>query len=319
MNLQMKKRFVVTSALFFFSLFWIPSPLTAQSPTTNDRTSVELVSRIMPGDMLHIEVAGLSHPRQSRQVAETGVMSFPLVSEGTFVICLTADELAKKLTVAYREYQIDPKISVRIESRSIRTATVNGAVKNPTQFELRRQARLSELIALAGGLNPHATEAITVSRPGGWRCEGEQSIPFDPQEFSVDFSAIQTGSGTGDLPILPGDHVQVESRPQVFVVGEVVAPKIVDLEQANTLLKAIAAAGGPLPDARIERVKILRVVLNSTRRQEIIVDLKAISKKKIDDVLLQDNDIIDVPHKHPGHGGLNLEGMSISPPFMIVE
>ena len=50
-----------------------------------------------------------------------------------------------------------------------------------------------------------------------------------------------------------------------------------------------------MPDTKSERVRIVRQLPGNTSKTEIFVDLKAIDKRQAEDVVLQANDIVDVP------------------------
>jgi protein involved in polysaccharide export with SLBB domain len=59
--------------------------------------------------------------------------------------------------------------------------------------------------------------------------------------------------------------------------------------------QAIAMAGGVMPDTKSEKVRIVRQAAGSTAKTEIFIDLKGIDKPLTEDVVLQANDIVDVP------------------------
>jgi len=54
-------------------------------------------------------------------------------------------------------------------------------------------------------------------------------------------------------------------------------------------------SGGLMPDTKTERVRIVRQAPDSASKTELFVDLKAIDKRKAEDVVLQAGDIVDVP------------------------
>ncbi len=59
--------------------------------------------------------------------------------------------------------------------------------------------------------------------------------------------------------------------------------------------QAIARAGGTLPDTQSERVRIIRQANGQSTRTELIIDLRAINKRRAEDVALHANDIVEVP------------------------
>src|SRR5262249_5037245 len=93
----------------------------------------------------------------------------------------------------------------------------------------------------------------------------------------------------------PGDIVTIPEADQVYVVGNVFTPLTIPLREPITLSRAIAMAGGTRQDTKKDKVRIVRQEPGSTTKQELIVDLSAIEKKRAEDVALMPNDIIDVP------------------------
>ncbi|MGB9180383.1 MAG: SLBB domain-containing protein, partial [Pyrinomonadaceae bacterium] len=95
--------------------------------------------------------------------------------------------------------------------------------------------------------------------------------------------------------IQPGDIITVPEADQIYVVGNVLTPKTIPLREPITVSRAIAMAGGVLRDTKSDKIRIVRQEPGSATKQEIYVDLKAIEKKKSEDIALQANDIVDVP------------------------
>jgi polysaccharide export outer membrane protein len=96
--------------------------------------------------------------------------------------------------------------------------------------------------------------------------------------------------------IQPGDIVSLPDAAQVYVVGNVFRPTSIPLkDQPVTLATAIAVAGGALPDSKKSKVRLTRQQPGNAAKQEIIVDLEAITKRQADDIVLQANDIVEVP------------------------
>jgi protein involved in polysaccharide export with SLBB domain len=79
------------------------------------------------------------------------------------------------------------------------------------------------------------------------------------------------------------------------MVGSVKAATIVNLKDPVTLSTAIAMAGGVASGAQIEKIKITRQTPGSLTKSDLFVNLKEIREGKRDDVMLEPNDIVDVP------------------------
>ena len=92
-----------------------------------------------------------------------------------------------------------------------------------------------------------------------------------------------------------GDIVTLPDADQVYVVGNVFTPLTIPLKEPITLSRAIAMAGGVRQDSNKNKVRIVRQEAGSSKKQEMVVDLSAIEKRRAEDIALQPNDIIDVP------------------------
>jgi protein involved in polysaccharide export with SLBB domain len=74
-----------------------------------------------------------------------------------------------------------------------------------------------------------------------------------------------------------------------------VRPSSIPLKEKITLSQAVAMAGGTLPDSKSDQVRIIRQKPDGNTKEEIVVDLKAINRRQAADVVLQPNDIVEVP------------------------
>src|SRR5262249_21214122 len=103
------------------------------------------------------------------------------------------------------------------------------------------------------------------------------------------------GSDKSNPYVRPGDIVNILEAEQIFVVGNVVRPSAIPLRGPITVSRAVAMAGGALPDTKHDRVRIVRQSPGSTDKTEIFVNLQAINRHQTEDVVLQAGDIVDVP------------------------
>ena len=193
--------------------------------------------------------------------------------------------------------------------------TVTGAVRVPSRFEMRRQVRLLEVLALVGGTNEHAGKTVQIihSTPGS-DCESWAFDLLHGKSEGVEtynLTDVWRGDEKANPFLQPGDKVLVDSDPEVYVVGNVMAPRALALKGPLTVTQAITMAGGVLPGSITNRVRIIHLSTDgSSPAPKIIVDLKAIQKGRDEDVALQPYDIVEVPGKgdHPSpFKGLRLE------------
>ena len=99
-----------------------------------------------------------------------------------------------------------------------------------------------------------------------------------------------------NVEIQPGDTVVVPGAPIVYVLGEVNKPGGYVLGSGGgvTVLRVVAAAGGPTRGASLGGAKMLRRTPNGL--QEVPIPLKKILSAKAPDVPLEPDDIIFVPN-----------------------
>lgn len=321
--------------------------LQAQQPGTevavNLRASAggEQRYRIGPGDLLDIRVFG--HPEMGREarVDNGGRIRIPFLDE-IRAACLTEVELSRAIEEKLRKYLRAPQVDVLVKDYQSQPVAVMGAVSHPGRFLLQRRVRLLELLALAGGANTTAGGSLNLIRGKDYDyCANPAAIPaampaektpgpnktdaqgeaqataqttesdklFDGSFVTISLHDLLGGASAANIFVEPGDIVSVPEADQVFMTGGVMRPGPIPLRQATTLMQAIGIAGGFYPDAAKKRIRILRQLPGSQERKEEIYNYEAIEKRKEKDVVLQANDLIEVPSstaKSMGRGLLNL-------------
>lgn len=297
--------------------------------------------RVGPGDLLDIRVFG--HPEMGREarVDTFGRIRLPFLGE-LQAACLTEAQLSKAIEERFRKYLREPQVDVLIKDYQSQPVAVLGAVGHPGRFLLQRRVRLLELLALAGGANlgagsslhlirskdydfcsqddqmtksatKSATEPATklAQKPDG-RPNGENDDKlFNGTFMVVNLHDLMNGGAAANLFVEPGDIISVPEADQVFLTGGVMRPGPMALRQATTLLDAIGMAGGFYPDAAKNRIRVLRQVAGSKERKEEIYDYEAIQKRKAKDVVLQANDLIEVPSSTAKSMGRGLMGLVV--------
>ena len=118
--------------------------------------------------------------------------------------------------------------------------------------------------------------------------------PAAPGITYVDLVELMQGGGA-DPYIRPGDIINIPEASSAFVIGDVYRPTVVPLNKQIMLSRAIALAGGPTPDAKSSKVRIVRYINGRGGNTEIVVNLKDIYSNKREDIALRPGDIVDVP------------------------
>ena len=298
----------------FLACAWVLTAVQQQPIEVNDQTPVPAATagrrlpagesderyRIGPGDLLDIRV--FKRPELSRdavRVDARGIIRMPLIKNEIMAACRTEAELEKEIETAYKKYLLEPQVSVFVKDFQSQPVAVLGAVKSPGRFILQRRFRLLELLTLVGGATEQAGRSIqVVHAEQALSCEGtEEGSSQETRATGMSFyqlSATLQGVGVANPYAQPGDIITIPAAEQALIVGNVLKPSAIPLREPTTLSRAVALAGGLLPDTNRERVRIVRQT-EGTNTTDIYVNLKAVDKRQADDILLKPNDIIEVP------------------------
>ena len=237
-----------------------------------------------PGDEVEIAVYGAPDLSGRTRVSSEGNISIPLIGY-IRVAGLTSSEAEGAIEGQLRQNNIlnDPHVSLFVKEYTSSGVSVVGEVVKPGSYSTLGPHRLFDIIQSAGGLTEKAANRAVISHRGN-----EEPItielPRDPAKLAL-----------SNVDIRPGDTVVVPTAPVVYVLGEVNKPGGYVLNSTNgvTLLRVVAAAGGPTHDASVGGTKMLR---NTPSGLELLkVPLKNILQAKIPDMPVQAEDIIYVP------------------------
>jgi polysaccharide export outer membrane protein len=264
--------------------------------------------RIGVGDLLDIRV--LNRPTYSRdavRVGTRGTITMPFITEEIQAACLTESELAREIAKVYLKLLRNPQIDVFVKEYNSQPIAVIGAVNAPGRFQLQRRVRLLEVLALVGGPSQRAgREVQIIHSSSAFSCEDKsansKNVTQDKENNTssrIDIYKLSDtlrGEDHANPYLQPGDIVKVPDAMQVFIVGNILHPQAISLTERITLMRAIAMAGGTLPDTKSSEVKIFRESADGVSRP-LMVDLDAIRKQRAEDVVLQPNDIVEVPSK----------------------
>lgn len=244
-----------------------------------------------------LQVTVYRHPElsQTLSVAQDGTIVLPRIDGPIVAVCKTERELSSLITELYKGYLRTPFVNVRAVEQRSQPFAVIGAVNKPGSFFLNRRVRLLELIALAGGPDVEkAGQRIQVARVGNQSA----CVDDDTSTSDIEFYAYKVNDvlgGTENPWMEPGDIVSILEAEEAYVVGAVYEPAKIVLKEPITLTQAIAKAGGISSTARTGKVKILRQASGSVAKTELVYDLEDIAEKKVDDPVIQANDIVEVP------------------------
>ena len=226
------------------------------------------------------------------RVSQQGNVTLPLLGK-IQVAGLTTLDLEKLLGERYDEYIYNPQVGVLItEFRSFRVSVI-GAVNRAGVFDLTGPKTLTDVLALAGGVNSRAGNRVHIYRQGP---DGRESHLIDLFALASNIGLInERTAGVVSLSVQAGDIINVPEAGSFFVDGAVRGPGPFPLDRRYTVTQAIALAGGINKDlADYSGITIYRYRGNSEVEQ-IAINLSSIRAGTDPDLLIQADDIIFVP------------------------
>lgn len=174
---------------------------------TPDPRSVMLRSdspnyRLLPNDLVNIQVFQEDDLQSTERIARDGTISFPFIGTVSLV-GKTLQESAEVLQARLREYLVHPQVTVRVAEYSKRRFTVLGQVAKPGIYELPDGSTLTllEAIGMAGGYTRIANQSrITLKRQGQ---HGEETL------MRLDGASMAKDKTSARFEVQPGDTIMV--------------------------------------------------------------------------------------------------------------
>jgi len=229
--------------------------------------------RIGAGDTVRITVFQNPDLTLETRVGEAGTIAYPLI--GTIRIggmTLSAAERAIAQALKDGNFIKQPQVSIfplQIRSNQV---SVLGQVNRPGRFPLETvDTRLSEMIAIAGGIGPAGGDIVIVT---GKR-EGK---PFR-KEIDVPALFFEKGS-QDDILVAGGDVIYVPRAPVYYIYGEVQRPGSYRVERGMTIRQALVQGGGPTVRGTERGLRVFRRGANG--------QIEAISPNLNDPVMPED-------------------------------
>lgn len=142
---------------------------------TGDAIAANSVYTIGPGDTLEISVWRDESLSREVIVPPDGVISFPLIGDIN-IVGMTIGKLRQTVTKKLSDYVPDATVTVIAKTFKSLRAFVIGKVKSPGMYSISLDTNVMQVLSMAGGLNPYASEnSIHVLRQSK---AGTVKIPF---------------------------------------------------------------------------------------------------------------------------------------------
>ena len=135
--------------------------------------------RVGPGDVVEISVWKDDSLTRKVTIPPDGVISFPLIGEFD-ADGKTVRDIRSLVTNKLREYVQDAAVNVTLLEINSMKAYVIGKVKKPGEFSVVMDTNVMQMLSMAGGLTPFASEKyIHILRKEG---DDTLKIPFNYKE-----------------------------------------------------------------------------------------------------------------------------------------
>jgi polysaccharide export outer membrane protein len=230
--------------------------------------------RMGTGDVLHITVYGSPDLTTDARVSENGNITFPLIGDVKFAGITPAQgetEIASRLKKG--SFILDPFVTVNVTQYRSQQISVLGRVNRPGQFMLEKISRVTDALALAGGIVPDGADTVTLVRMKDGKAE----------YHDIDMLALfQPGGEASNIRIQDGDILNVTRQPMFYIYGEVQRPGAFRLERDMSVVQALSMGGGLTPRGTQRGIKILRRDAKGDLQQ---LDAKLADLVKKDDVI----------------------------------
>jgi len=200
---------------------------------------------LRPGDVISITVAG--QPDESIPkliIPEDGRIS--VYNRYVSAAGRTRAELERELRSVFSTLIKDPIVSVNLVETPYNKVYVTGAVTSPGSVDYVSGLTVRKAIARAGGLKPNAARTALLT-----------TAHSQPVTRTIDLAALMRGDAAQDIELHPGDYLQI-NEATVTVTGEVTKQGDVPYRDADTVLRAVANAGGVTSRGDARNVSVRR-------------------------------------------------------------
>jgi len=279
--------FAAFGAVLLTTFFFFSSNATAQA------FAPDRFDAVHSGDIIEVDVEGsLDHDWRGGLTPEGFLNGFNEFGEPIRAQCRMPAEIAADAVKALSSTLRDPKVNVFIVDRSNRMpAILDGAVRSPHRYRIKRPVRLRELIARSGGITDSSGGMVSVFRPAGPSCPASEATELTGR-IEIKITDLVSGVESANPFISPGDLIVVEKALPIYAIGGVRSPRPVPSKEQITLSRLIAMAGGVSKDGDERRVVIYRRSKDGPSRIE--ADLRKIADGTTKDVELEPLDIVEV-------------------------
>jgi polysaccharide biosynthesis/export protein len=264
-----------------------PAPVKDKAANTDTKEEEkDSAVRLGAGDLVEVNVYNVPELNTKARVSNDGTLYLPLI-DYVHVADLSLEEAQKVIEKRLDDggFVKNPHVSIFISDYSSQGITLLGEVGRPGIYPVVGDRKLFDLFSSAGGLSERASRTVTITH---------RNQPDKPQ--TIQLARNLTDKPESNVEVRPGDTIEVQRAPIIYVVGDVGRPSGLLIDNGNlTVLQAIALAGGPNRTAKLNGTRVIRKANGPNGMTEMTVPLKKMLRAQAPDMPLQANDILFIP------------------------
>lgn len=256
--------------------------------------------RIGSGDLLDLRVFDVPEVSGSVRVRPDGMISVPLIGDVS-AVGRTEEELQHDIVARLSRFIVSPTVTLAVNTYEGSRVSVIGEVVKPGAYPLRQgSTSLVQILSEAGGRTSRAASHLVLLPVSHQSQRTDKTTPESGQnrrsvEIELDdLLGTKSGGEAVELFLVAGDTVVIPEAGTVQVDGEVVKPGSHSLSSRESIVGAIAAAGGVTYSADVERVEVIREVGNG-QKASLAFNLQDVALKNTKDIRLRNGDLVRVP------------------------
>ena len=305
---------------YFFSNLYAKSNLELQNCEESNKDFIQQTNYLLgPGDKVYINFFGYKDLSGEFNILNDGKLSLPLIGS-VFVSGLNTEAAIKKLEQEYKKELLSSKLDIQIINSRPLNVSIIGEVKHPGPYKLKK---IDKSIEFPRSFNeypysPKLTDAIEYS--GGLTKDSDLTKICLKRKFNLNskiaykkkrlnlFELLNNGKQENNPYLQDEDIIYIgkidkNSNPYLFnnslsskfnyinVLGEVINPGLVKVQNNGTILDAISAAGGLKDFTTNGYGKLIRIKEDGKNYKEIFkIDFK--NNKNVKGIQLKDGDTI---------------------------
>ena len=202
------------------------------------------------GDVIRINVFDRPEMTTEARVSETGKIRFPLIGD-IDAGGQSTNELERHIAelLISGNYLRKPQVSVIVLTYRSQQISVLGQVNRPGRYPLEQPSKLSDMLAVAGGISPSGADTVKLVR----YIDGKPRLmEFDQTQM------FEAGQLDKDISVRGGDVIYVPRVPVFYIYGEVQRPGQFRIETNMTVMQALSVAGGITLRGTVKNMRLNR-------------------------------------------------------------